>query len=124
MKEWLYPGAKVICVDDHFDDPRPLAVIAQECIPTTGQVYTVREVGFLQPIFPDTLCLRLVEITNPTKPYVYESVVIVTERCFSADRFRPLTKRPTDISVFTDLLHDVKRAEPVMLNTPWEKVEA
>lgn len=110
MKDWLYPGAKVVCIKG----------VSKSAIggpaPQTNGIYTVRAILTGLPKWDQLLLHEFhnSELFHPDG----------REVGWDARRFRPLTKRPTDISVFTDLLHDVKRAEPVMLNTPWGKVEA
>lgn len=97
-------GMKVVCVDDTFDDDRPLRVIAQETIPEAGEVYTIRGIGFFLPHLPNRLCVRLVEITNPNKLYRQGRY----ERAFGIWRFRPVKTRTTDIAIFTQLLNPSK----------------
>lgn len=103
--DW-HVGMKVVCVDDHWNDTRSPEVVEKEAIPTNGCVYSIREIGYLHPYRTTTLCVRLNEIENPFKLYSYPNGTVRTERCFGARRFRPVQTRPTDISIFTAMLHD------------------
>lgn len=103
-RDW-YVGMKVVCVNDTFDERRPLAAVAQELIPTQGYIYTVREIGILLPWKRPEVCVRLVEIINPIKLYRSPDLKFNRyERCFLASRFRPVQARATDISIFTSML--------------------
>lgn len=106
MRDWLYPGAKVQCVDDEWRDPHPRG---WPCPLVKGAVYSVKE------IMPPTgwymgsrkhFVITLAELQNVG--WRGEDVG------FATNRFRPLQKRQTDISIFTRLL----------VTPPKEKVEA
>lgn len=97
----FHVGQRVVCVNDRWDDRRPLRTIAHEVIPTAGVVYTIREIGFLMPHYPDSVCVRLEEISNPLKEYVDGTF----ERAFGVYRFRPLRERKTSIECFRALLN-------------------
>jgi hypothetical protein len=88
-------GQKVVCVDDL----PPPGFDGQDMLIRRGVIYTVREVGL--PSWMDgTECIRLSEVrqANDDTPYW-------------ARRFRPIVDRPTDISVFKEMLHPSKIAE-------------
>lgn len=81
-----------------------------------GEVYTIE---------------RLVTHTNVVDVQPVVCIHVAGQRyrehsgvAFPAKFFRPIQPRKTDISVFTAMLHDVKRSEPVMLSTPWGRVPA
>ena len=90
-------GDKVQCVDDAIAFGYP----KKEARPTAGVVYTIREIIVDYPAKAEEKFapfIRLVEIVNPLLEYREAWI----EAAFSFRRFRPV--RPTDISVFTDML--------------------
>lgn len=83
----MFQGQKVICIDDSGDKTdRP------ESFPVKDTVYTIRR------DFGQTVLLE--EIVNEPQAFIDG----FREMRFRATRFRPVNDRPTDISVFTDLL--------------------
>jgi hypothetical protein len=90
-------GQKVVCVDDV---PVP-GLRWFEGKPTVGAVYTIVRVGHNSRF--NCLCVWLHEIVNSgpgERDYGYGTF-----------RFRPIVDRPTDISVFKEMLHPSKIAE-------------
>lgn len=85
-------GQKVVCVSEW----KRIGGFGGEIGPIHGEVYTIREVGFLHPDFPRMVTVRLDEIAN--------EVWLGFETCFAATRFRPVVQRKTDISIFKALL--------------------
>jgi hypothetical protein len=71
--------------------------------PMRGSVYTVRA---LQESDQGEEMLLLEELINPL-------FVDGLEFDFSADRFRPVVERKTDITVFTEILHKASRKQEV-----------
>lgn len=69
--------------------------------PLEGEIYTIREIGFIHPDRPDILTVRLAEIVNSE---LDSEEYGKWEPSFAAYRFRPLVERKTDISCFTKLL--------------------
>ena len=65
-----------------------------------GRIYTVREV-YVCPAL-GTLGLRFEEHINPVHP------MYGIECGYSAERFRPVVERKTDISIFTQMLNPSK----------------
>lgn len=112
MKDWLYPGAEVVwCRGKAFSWwPEQARAYLRK-----GRVYVIAAIH--QSHVPGVDAPFLSFTDSPAYPSG-------APMQFDSRGFRPLTKRPTDISVFTDLLHDVKRTEPVMLDTPGGKVAA
>lgn len=101
-----FVGMKVVCVETWCREP--YRGHGDEQGPVAGQVYTIRQIGLLDPTEPSTICLRTVEIVNPVHNY---DEVARFEICFAAERFRPVQTRSTDISVFTALLNTNKERE-------------
>lgn len=62
MKSWLYPGARIVCVDDTF-----LSISGRENVPRIGGIYTVRAIVPAPSGWPpDSLEVLLCEIVNRT----------------------------------------------------------
>lgn len=105
MSEWIKTakvGDKVQCVNTwSLTDGLGRG---DEIGPVAGEIYTIREIGFLYPPMPETLCVRLCEIKNPERMYFHPRCGFSEnwESAFGAFRFRPI--RPTNISIFTDML--------------------
>jgi hypothetical protein len=75
--------------------------------PSAEITYTVRD---LVVAIDGLHCIRLSEITNPSFSIDRETGE-TTEAFFRASRFRPLEKKKTDISIFTEIL-DRENAKP------------
>jgi hypothetical protein len=105
-------GQKVVCVDDVFssswnDIPNK---------PRRGRIYTVRGTCFYDYAdAPYAPAVYLEELLNPLRivAQVDTAKFYAVELPFWAGRFRPVTERKTDISVFTDMLTDAPNLEPV-----------
>jgi len=95
-------GQRVVCMNDHFA-PKGLAHLrawSEPCLPAKDQVYTVRKIE----AFDDATYLFFTEIVNPVIPFQHG----MWEQGFDHRRFRPLTERKSDISVFTKMLNQTK----------------
>lgn len=102
MGWWLTakPGDCVVCVDDHWREEQLAAIAAHNCtLPIKGKIYTLRQIGYSE--FHHLWLLRLVEIVNPR--FEVENCHL-GEPTFNVRRFRPLIRRPTDISIFKAML--------------------
>lgn len=104
MADWIKTakvGDKVVCVSEFSKSEQHEP---WETFPVLGGVYTIRD------IFPRQSGIYLVfeEIVNPKAHYGDSGF---TEAKFSARRFRPVTPRKTDISVFERMLKTV--GEPI-----------
>ena len=104
MCEWIKNakvGDKVECVST-WDG----ITYYGEVGPVAGSVYTIREIGILNPDYPEMVTVRLVELVNEAREYSLTRLVghASFEPSFDARRFRPVEPRKTDISIFTDML--------------------
>jgi hypothetical protein len=102
----FHVGQKVVCVDGWAHDG---SGYGYEIGPVKGQVYTIRNIGFLNATTPDVLVVRLSEIRNPE---MYYRGTGLYEPSFRASRFRPVVARKTDISVFKAMLKPSKKRVP------------
>lgn len=96
MTHWAKPGVQCVCIKD---GPWPWVEIdggtLPQRVPMMAEVLTVETVEF----DGDKVFLSFVEV-----PSVQWLGDYCAETVWNADCFRPLTKRPTDISIFTDML--------------------
>lgn len=97
----LHIGQRVVCVDDWF---RPRGVLPGTILPRRGVVYTIRDIFD----FEAWVAVRLEEIVNPPRHYRNDVTGEMVEAAFPAGRFRPVTERTTDISIFTEMLNNSK----------------
>lgn len=95
----IAPGALVVCVGDFRAHLR--AIYGDESLPTTGRIYTVREVIPRPFPYPNDF-LRLVEVVNEPREYRF---VGRSEIAFRVDQFRPLDE--TRLAVFRKALAPV-----------------
>lgn len=102
----FHVGQKVACVDGWVHDG---GGYGDEIGPVEGQVYTIRDIGFLNAITPDMLVVRLLEIRNTERYYRGAGLY---ETSFRASRFRPVVTRKSDISVFKAMLKPSKKRVP------------
>lgn len=87
----FYVGQKVVCVNDlNWYEPS-----ASKYFPKRGSIYTIR--GMRGPYFDGMHGCYLNEIINPPDANGEEWT-------FCVSRFRPVTDRKTDISIFTQML--------------------
>lgn len=105
---WTYHvHQKVVCIDD-----TNLGTDTGKGVITAGEEYVIRWLGPFNHWQEDqeVLCVRLVGVTRPelNSPGFEDH----DDMPFKASRFRPLTEKKTDISVFTAMLTDVKQMEP------------
>lgn len=82
--DW-HVGMKIVCVDNVDDELPPN--------PKCGQVYTISWIGAAE----DVIMVDLLELPNPDSADFY--------RGYSADIFRKVQPRKTDISCFTAILN-------------------
>lgn len=106
-------GQKVVCVDDSWARLFRLLFAT----PRRGVVYTVRG----KVVWAGDAGLLLVEVVNPPTTFCDGTF---GEVAFGVCAFRPLVSRPTDISVFREILDDVSRGadKPVRLH-PEDEVD-
>ena len=86
-------GQKIVCIRD-WENPIPPACH----FPVKGNVYTVREL-LMEGAEPS---LRVFELRNPA--VFYTNMVQPVEPAFVRWAFRPVATRPTDISIFKEIL--------------------
>lgn len=98
MKCNFVVGQKIELVIDFSPEQRRSAPMDDIILPELNTVYTVRELS----IFEGEPMVLLVEVIN--RPRYYADVFDVVEQGFGAYRFRPLTERKSDISVFKAML--------------------
>jgi hypothetical protein len=93
-------GDKIVCIEDRDRGKAWPKCSAAGCqFPEKGRIYSIRQIAYSD--FKGHWCLRLVEIVNPDVTF---PPFRPGEPTFHVRRFRPLVSRPTDISIFTDLL--------------------
>lgn len=107
MTDW-HVGQKVVCVNDTWNVARLIGL--GESKPVAGRVYTIRKIL----VVSDGVGFLLDEIVNVPRLYTEG----IFEHGFFAFRFRPVTTKSTDISIFRRLV------EPSELEKFREKVEA
>ena len=88
-------GQKVVCVNDDVIQYMTGYVSSWVKI---GKIYTIREILPPDFILTDEFCLCLEEIISDQHP-------MGGEYGWRFSRFRPLTERKTDISIFTKMLN-------------------
>jgi hypothetical protein len=108
----FYVGQEIICIDDSCDDKyvnRSLCGLDIVLIDnldglTKGNIYTIRAICFCLYARIDLIWLN--EIVRPLDQDNYEMG-------YHPNRFRPIQKKKTDISIFTSMLKDIKDKELV-----------
>lgn len=86
-------GQRVECVNAHFTNPHKEGTAAWSRYPAQGETLTVRSVSaYKGNAFPGC-------------PYALQFNEIGGIGMFASVRFRPLTNRKTDISIFTKMLN-------------------
>lgn len=105
----FHVGQKVVCIDAGQTNRIGFQELEK------GRVYTVRWVGVdenMNPLRPELnvtlIRIRLVEVARLSAPDM--------DVPFSSYRFRPVIERKTDISIFTEMLRDVRSREPASIN--------
>jgi hypothetical protein len=93
----FHVGQKVVCVSDDFVGK------CGEIFPVVGGAYTIR--CFDEPEPDGTTFIFLVEILNIADEYDDDDF---GECSFATECFRPAVERKTDISIFTNMLKDVR----------------
>lgn len=93
MNGWpwnAYVGQKVVCVGAEIErGPNG------EDVPQDGVTYTIREIV----PYSEHICLRLEEIVNAPKAYLWGGIPVIAEAIFGADDFRPVQTRDTSARV-------------------------
>lgn len=106
MTEPLAPGDKVECINGTFNcDPSWLRQTINK--PISGRVYTVRA---LEPsrYVGDPDAILLSEVINPPGHFCDGFL----EPAFNVARFRPIRRRETSITIFQELVREVKQGAP------------
>jgi len=95
IPSWAVRGAKVVCVYNHVEHPRP-----GEVFPAKGQIYTIREVAPSEK-FPDEAIAAFAELENPLLRKGGKA-----EAMFRLKYFRPLVPRSQeqDVAIFAPML--------------------
>lgn len=88
-------GQKVVCIDVK---PRPGRFWVFRDAPVKGRIYTIASTFIIEGHDAVTL---VEQKRHPMSEY----------QGYAASRFRPIADRPTDISVFKEMLHPSKIAE-------------
>ena len=83
MKDWLYPGAQIVALKAEWEN-----------VDTGSPEYGPQE---------DEICV--VYCVEEVNGVIYVGLDGYDDVGFEAEAFRPLTKRKTDISIFTALLN-------------------
>lgn len=86
-------GQKVVCIWDGFEKLCQYGEIA----PKLNQIYTIRAIFYPSDEFTG---FHFAEIINAPRKYIE----IFGEIRFSSCQFRPVVDRPTDISIFHEIL--------------------
>ena len=100
-------GQKVVCVETWTPGSNYSPNIVNG--PVEGGVYTVREVGYLHPWYPDLVVVLLLELDNSGGKWTFRGAPYEWEPPFAARRFRPVVDRKTDISLFRAMLTPSKQ---------------
>ena len=100
----FHVGQRVVCVNDEWQDWWPHYEYWWPHKPIKGHIYTIRAVRY-DPIRKGDGVL-LYEIHNPERLWGDGNT---GEGGFMAYKFRPLTERKTDISVFKRILADASK---------------
>ncbi len=101
----FYIGQKVVCIDangDHPDHPGTIWMAGEELV--QDSIYTIKSIhndAADNPVF------HLYEISRHHHLLTHWGPTTGYGRW----RFRPLLKKKTDISIFTDMLNTIKQSE-------------
>lgn len=96
-------GQKVVCINDDRAPPEGHKVLTPMRLPEVGKVYTVREL--IVGKIGGTPCILLEEIPDQNVEVLAHGVLRIGNIVFTAEAFRPVVERKTDISIFTALLN-------------------
>lgn len=96
MTHWAKPGVQCVCIDA---DEWPSLHAMGHSLPT--RVPMLHEVLTVQTVILDAGRIYLTFSEIPLRQF---DGPLSADVIWAASSFRPLTKRPTDISVFTDML--------------------
>lgn len=104
----FHVGQEVVCVDSdnatRYSHRKYRPLEPGEVFPQTGAHYTIRELVDDEGI----AALRLVEITNPTRNYIWDDrSVRLWENAFNIRRFRPI--KSETIEVFREMCRAVSK---------------
>ena len=94
----FYVGQKLVCIADSWYGPHKQFGFKRfrfDHVLQTETVYTIRKIN-RHNHFPDRLVILLCEVVHPKRPEFAG---------FPPEIFRPLLDKPTDISIFTEMLN-------------------
>jgi len=105
--DWAKIGAKVVCISNNPTWKKPVDRFPLY-YPKIGSNYTIRDIGYLHPDFPDLVTVYLEEIHN-------SELLEATgwENPFALHRFRPLITLEEDMKMFNTIIKDIKIKEDV-----------
>jgi len=101
----FHVGQKVVCVDGDFKCPDQHSILPRE-----KGVYTIRAI--YREHYADagwTVAVLLEEVRNPARGWL---TLGWHEMGYAADRFRAITERKTDISIFREILRKATKKQP------------
>ena len=93
-----YVGQKIVCIDDNWYGPHKRLGFKRftfDHVLTKETIYTIRKIN-QHSHFPDRIVILLNEVIHPKRPDFTG---------FPPEIFRPLLEKPTDISIFTEMLN-------------------
>lgn len=93
-----YVGQKIVCIDDEWYGPHRRLGFKRfkfDRVLIKETVYTIRRIN-QHSRFTDRIVILLNEVIHPKWPEFYG---------FPTEIFRPLLEKPTDISIFTEMLN-------------------
>lgn len=100
-------GDKVVCVGEDHSNPPGIELLEKITHPEIGKIYTIKKI--MSGIIGGDIGVELEEMSNlMVRVKYYGAEFIAKNVLFKPELFRPLQSRPTDISVFTDMLKRVK----------------
>ena len=97
MNDW-YVGQKVVCINDEWYGPHKrlgFKLFAFDRVLTKESIYTIRKIN-QHTHFSGRIVILLSEVVHPRRPDFHG---------FPPEIFRPLLEKPTDISIFTEMLN-------------------
>ena len=93
-----YVGQKIVCIDNEWYGPNKRLGFKRyryDRVLVKETIYTIRKIN-IHTHFPDRLVILLSECVHPKRPETAG---------FPPEIFRPLLEKPTDISIFTEMLN-------------------
>lgn len=103
-------GQKVVCINDDRTPPAGHQVLSPMILPDVGKVYTVRNV--LPGHVSGVPCIALDEIPDQQVDVLVHGVLRIGDLVFTAEAFRPVVDKKTDISIFKAMLTPSKQGVP------------